>query len=86
MRRAKTSSRSSSNSSTVRAVIRPSCPEAALNQSLKPFVILLLVLALVFFIIAAAIAGGMISASGAGWLVPGGLASLAFALLLAQFP
>lgn len=43
---------------------------------------LFLVLAFVLFVIAALVAGGVISMSGGGWLVPGGLASLTLAMLL----
>lgn len=43
---------------------------------------ILLVLALVLFILAALLAGGVISASGMGWLTPGGLASLTLAMLV----
>jgi hypothetical protein len=43
---------------------------------------LFLVLAFVLFVIAALVAGGVISMSSGGWLLPGGLASLTLAMLL----
>ena len=43
---------------------------------------LFLVLAFVLFVIAALAAGGVVSMSGSGWLVPGGLASLTLGMLL----
>lgn len=43
---------------------------------------LLLILALVFFILDAMITGGMITASGLGWLLPGGLAAWVLSVLL----
>jgi hypothetical protein len=43
---------------------------------------LLLILALVFFIGAALLAGGVITGTGLGWLLPAGLASLTLAFLL----
>ena len=46
------------------------------------FATLFLVLAFVLFVIAALVAGGVISMSGGGWLLPGGLASLTLAMLL----
>lgn len=41
-----------------------------------------LVIALVLFLLAALLAGGVITASGLGWLVPGGLAAAALAFLV----
>ena len=41
-----------------------------------------LVIALVLFLLAALLAGGVITASGLGWLVPAGLAAMTLALLL----
>jgi len=52
----------------------------------KPFIVCLVILALLFFIAAAAVAGGVISMSGPGWLVPGGLAALALAWMLSLIP
>jgi len=43
---------------------------------------LFLIIAFVLFLIAALVAGGVISMSSGGWLVPGGLASLTLAMLL----
>ena len=43
---------------------------------------LFLIIAFVLFVIAALVAGGVISMSSGGWLVPGGLASLTLAMLL----
>jgi hypothetical protein len=43
---------------------------------------LFLVIAFVLFLLAALVAGGMISMSSGGWLVPGGLASLTLAMLI----
>jgi hypothetical protein len=43
---------------------------------------MLLILALVFFIIDALLAGGVISASGLGWLLPAGLATLVLSFLV----
>jgi hypothetical protein len=43
---------------------------------------LFLVLAFVLFLLAALVAGGVISMSGSGWLVPGGLAALVLAMLI----
>jgi hypothetical protein len=43
---------------------------------------LLILLAFVFFVLAALLAGGVITASGLGWLVDAGLASLALAFLV----
>jgi hypothetical protein len=40
------------------------------------------VLAFVLFVIAALVAGGVISMSGGGWLLPGGPDSLTLAMLL----
>ena len=44
---------------------------------------LFLVLALILFVLAALVGGGVISMSGSGWLVPGGLASFVLAFLIA---
>jgi hypothetical protein len=43
---------------------------------------LLMILALVFFVLAALQAGGVITASGLGWLLPAGLASMALAFVV----
>jgi len=43
---------------------------------------LFLIIAFVLFVIAALVAGGVISMSSGGWLVPGGLASLTLAMLI----
>jgi hypothetical protein len=43
----------------------------------------LLILSFVLFVLAALAAGGVISMGSAGWLVPGGLAALVLAMLLA---
>jgi len=49
-------------------------------------VLLLAALGALFLILAALIAGGMITASGAGWLLPGGLATLAVAWFTSLLP
>lgn len=41
----------------------------------------LLALAALFFVLAALVQGGAFKATGFGWLIPGGLASLTLALL-----
>lgn len=43
---------------------------------------LLMILAFMFFVLAALISGGVISASGMSWLIPGGLAAWVLAGLL----
>ena len=40
------------------------------------------VFAFVLFVIAALVTGGVVSMSGSGWLLPGGLASLTLGMLL----
>jgi hypothetical protein len=42
---------------------------------------LLLLLAVILFILAALLAGGVITASGLGWLLPAGLAAFALSFL-----
>lgn len=49
-------------------------------------VIILAALACLFLILAALIAGGLISASGAGWLFDGGVATLAVAWFVSLLP
>lgn len=49
-------------------------------------VIILAALACLLLILAALIAGGVISASGAGWLEDGGLATLAVAWFVSLLP
>jgi hypothetical protein len=43
---------------------------------------LLIILAFIFFVLAALLAGGVITGSGLGWLLPAGLAALTLAWLV----
>ena len=43
---------------------------------------LLMILAFVFFLLDTLLAGGVITASGLGWLLPAGLATVALAFLV----
>jgi hypothetical protein len=49
-------------------------------------VIILAALACLFLILAALISGGTVSASGAGWLFPGGVATLAVSWFIYLLP
>jgi hypothetical protein len=41
-----------------------------------------MIVGFVFFVLAALLSGGVITASGLGWLLPGGLASVALAFVV----